>query len=109
METEEIDVLSIISFTHNGFLSKASKAEISIKNENKEKLFIKLNLPNDNIGYNTVKDFDLDTTELKAYQDIFPRLVEFEQKVLGCSKFVSSIPKVFSIFLYIEELYNSVN
>ena len=93
METEDIDVLSINPITHNGFLSKAATAEISIKNGEKKKLFIKFNLPNDNIGYDTVKDFDLDTTEIKAYQDIFPKLIEFEQKVLGYSNFATSIPK----------------
>ena len=40
METEDIDVLSINPITHNGFLSKAAKAEISIKTEKKEKLFM---------------------------------------------------------------------
>ena len=59
----------------------------------KKKLFIKFNLPNGNIGYDTVKDFDLYTTEIKAYQDIFLKLIEFEQKVLGYSNFATSIPK----------------
>ena len=67
METEDIDVLSINPITHNGFLSKAAKAEISIKTGERKKLYIKFNLPNDNIGYDTVKDFDLDTTEIKTF------------------------------------------
>ena len=107
METEDIDVLSINPITHNGFLSKAAKAEISIKNGKKEKLFIKFNLPNDNIGYDTVKAFDLDTTEIKTYKEIFPKLIEFEQKVLGYSKFATSIPKARVIKFLNFQIFNN--
>ena len=94
---KKIEILNLNPIKTDGFLSKAVKATIKLEDEsNPEKIFIKLNLPNDDPFQAFINDYGVDLKELKAYQTILPELINYEKKTLGTSKLQMKIPKFYS-------------
>ena len=94
---KKIEILNLNPIKTDGFLSKAVKATIKLEDEsNPEKIFIKLNLPNDDPFQAFINDYGVDLKELKAYQTILPELINYEKKILGTSKLQMKIPKFYA-------------
>ena len=74
----KFEVLELVPLKTVGYLSTACKAKIRC-GDKIEKLFLKFTLPGDDPFTAFLNKYNLDASEVKAYKEIIPKLVEFEK------------------------------
>ena len=94
LNAKKIQVLTIQHIKTEGFLSNAVKSTVRIDNGDPIKLFIKVSLPSENDIQSYVSDYGLDEIELKAYKEILPELIKFENQSINASTLHDMIPRV---------------
>ena len=93
---ESIKVISLAPIAENaGLISGTFKAEVNLGGEVK-KLFIKVGAPPESQYVNFVATFNIDLTEVKAYMEDLPALVEFEKNNTGKSELEQMLPIVYA-------------
>ena len=87
---------------HDGNLSRGFRAKVRIGGKT-QPLFIKVGLSlNDSLSFYVTK-YDVDITEIKAYNEDLPNLIEFETQHLRESTIAKMIPKVFATGFHVAE------
>ncbi len=95
---EELEVVKLEQVKNKkGIFSEAFKAIIRLPADGKTlDLFIKMGISSENSFSSFVAKYNLEATEVKAYVEDLPQLVEFEKTHLGFSGLEDVIPKVYA-------------
>ena len=110
---QNVKVLDLIPLKTAGYLSTACKASIQLDNEKIENIFLKITLPNNDPFMAFINRYNVDTTEVIAYSEVLPQLIDFEKSYLKESRLEQAIPKFYAggsnksnqgFFLILEDL-----